>query len=52
MLVTQPPVNNVIVVDERIAPDYEDCFAEWAQSAEGVRMGELLQLEEEERVDD
>jgi hypothetical protein len=47
MLVTQPPVSHVDIVDQRIAPDYEDCFAEaGAHNEEGVRMGELLLLEE------
>ncbi|KAF2656964.1 hypothetical protein K491DRAFT_714862 [Lophiostoma macrostomum CBS 122681] len=47
MLVTQPPVPHVDIVDQRIAPDYEDCFAEASvHNEEGVRMGELLQLEE------
>lgn len=47
MLMTQPPVFDVDVLDQRIAPDYEDCFAEeGAHNEEGVRMGELLLLEE------
>ena len=46
MLVCQPPATNVAVVDERIAPDYEDCFEEWANNEKGVTMGEVLLLQE------
>ena len=52
MLVVQPPVALVIIWDHRIAPDYDDCFVEFARNANGVRMGELLQLEEEQWMEE
>ncbi|KAF2469083.1 uncharacterized protein BDR25DRAFT_304620 [Lindgomyces ingoldianus] len=47
MLMTQPPVSSVAVTDLRVAPDYDDCFAEWVDIEEGVRMGDLLELNED-----
>ncbi|KAF2257788.1 hypothetical protein CC78DRAFT_538266 [Lojkania enalia] len=44
MLLTQPPVTHVSVLDFRVAPDYDDCFCEGAVNIDGVRMGELVDL--------
>jgi hypothetical protein len=46
MLMTQPPVVNVTVLDLRVAPDYDDCFVEWADDMAGVRMGHILELDD------
>ncbi|ORY13921.1 hypothetical protein BCR34DRAFT_249237 [Clohesyomyces aquaticus] len=47
MLVIQPPVIHVTVLDLRVAPDYDDCFVEWADDAAGVRMGDILELDDD-----
>jgi hypothetical protein len=47
MLVAQPPVVSLQVIDKRIAPDYHDCFNESVENTEGVRLEDLLVLEDE-----
>ncbi|KAF2186404.1 hypothetical protein K469DRAFT_707061 [Zopfia rhizophila CBS 207.26] len=46
MLITQPPVTVVNVLDQRIAPDYDEYFNDRVQSKEGVRLGDVLDLGE------
>ncbi|KAF2708107.1 hypothetical protein K504DRAFT_468487 [Pleomassaria siparia CBS 279.74] len=46
MFLTQPPVRRLRVNDWRIAPDYDDCFKEDVVNEDGVRMSDLLELEE------
>lgn len=46
MLIAQPPAYNVLVLDQRVAPDYDDCFEERAKDTEGVKLGQLLRFQE------
>jgi len=50
MLMTQPPVEMVVVEDRRIAPDYDDCFCEYVSNSQGARMRDVLDLEETEAL--
>ncbi|KAH7120875.1 hypothetical protein B0J11DRAFT_581644 [Dendryphion nanum] len=47
MLVAQPPVHEVLVTDRRVAPYYDDWWADSSTNANGVKMGELLLLDED-----
>ncbi|KAF2110957.1 hypothetical protein BDV96DRAFT_650561 [Lophiotrema nucula] len=46
MLLTQPPVTRLSLIDRRIAPDYDDCFNDDAENLDGIRMGDFLVLDD------
>ncbi|KAF2010574.1 hypothetical protein BU24DRAFT_467190 [Aaosphaeria arxii CBS 175.79] len=46
MLVTQPLIKEVVVTDTRVAPYYDDFFVDEAHNTAGVKMGDLLVLDD------
>ncbi|KAF2726791.1 hypothetical protein EJ04DRAFT_582465 [Polyplosphaeria fusca] len=46
MLMIQPPVFTLEITDNRVAPDYHDCFNDPVNNKEGVRLADLLVLED------